>query len=281
MTSARTWWTSWGLAAVLLLAAPAWASATGPAGDEAADDGGGSAPAGDEAAGAVDAAAEPGAPVFPDPVLMRRGKTYRGVGAALSITGAVAFVAGFNITIAVIRSGNEAALDNLQFYLIPTTVLMVAGLEIGAPLWSVGGAMVRQLTRRTKGDEKLRRPVANDPRYWQGQMLGAFGTAMALTGGMGVMVGTLIMVAGIWVNERAADAATSEFLDGARPWLIAGPAIAVGAGTGLLIGGLRLRKTGLDRSQKVRDAYTTAEIFPVPTVDPVSRSAGLVLVGRF
>jgi len=260
------------LAALLLGAAPAWAAeeAAGAAAEEPAD-------AGEATA---DEAQAPVTPVFPDPTLMRRGKAYRGVGAALSITGAVAFVAGFNIAIAVIRSGNEQALDNLQYYLIPTSVLMVVGLEVGGPLWSVGGSMVRQLTRKTKGDEKLRRPVANDPRYWQGQMLNAFGTATALSGGMALMVGMLTMVGGIWVNERALETA-GEGLLSPRPWLIAGPAIAVGVGTAMLITGLKVRKTGLDRSQKVRDAYSMTQVYPIPYADPVNRGGGLALAGRF
>jgi len=270
MTRRSTWVIVLGLAALLLGAAPAWAS-TEPAGGERSGD-----PADDEPA----ATAEPIAPVFPDPTLLRRGKTYRGVGVVLSITGAVAFVAGFNIAIAVIRSGNDAALSALPYYLIPTSLLMVVGLEIGAPLWSVGGSMVRQLTRNTKGDEKLRRPVANDPRYWQGQMLHAFGTAMALTGGMAIMVGSLVLVGGIWIVQREAEFAEIGF-DAGRPWLIAGPIAAVGVGTALLITGLKISKTGLDRSRKVREAYATTQLFPIPTFDPVNRSAGLALVGRF
>lgn len=272
MTGRSRWVIVLGLAALLLGAVPAWGSAE--TGDEIGEE------TGEETGEDPAATADPIASVFPDPTLLRRGKTYRGIGAALSITGAVAFVAGFNIALAVIRSGNETALSSLPYYLIPTSVLMVAGLEIGAPLWSVGGSMVRQLTRNTKGDEKLRRPVANDPRYWQGQMLHAFGTAMALTGGMAIMVGSLVLVGSIWIVQREAEFAERGF-DAGRPWLIAGPIAAVGVGTALLITGLKTSKTGLDRSRKVRDAYATTQLFPIPTFDPVNRSAGLALVGRF
>ena len=57
----------------------------------------------------IDEAAPP-APVFPDPVLMQRARTYRTVGATLSITGAVAFVASFNHTLAALRSDSPYAM---------------------------------------------------------------------------------------------------------------------------------------------------------------------------
>lgn len=220
----------------------------------------------------------PAAVVFPDPVLMQRARTYRTVGATLSIAGAVAFVASFNLTLAALRSGNEAFAAAMPAWSIPGVVLTFVALEFGAPLWSVGGEMYRQLTRNTKGDEKLRRSVANDPRYWQGRTSAAFGTALALTGGIQLMVGTLLLVGTIWVVERA-DMVEDQTGDTIHPRILLMPIGTIGVGTGMLIAGLELRRQGLERSQSVRDAHAATAVMVVPYFGP--DGGGLALAGRF
>ena len=175
--------------------------------------------------------------VFPDPVLMKRARTYRGVGATLSIAGAVAAVVSFNVALAVIRSGDEQRLQNMRAWAIPLGVVTGVGLQLGGPLWSVGGEMHRQLTRNTRGDEKLRREVANDSRYWQGRTMNAFGTSMALTGGLSVAVGSLLLVGGIWVVDGGVDLADAGVT--VNPNYIGVPILVVGAGAALLVSGLR------------------------------------------
>ncbi len=217
--------------------------------------------------------------VFPDPVLMKRARTYRGVGATLSIAGAVAAVVSFNVALAVIRSGDEQRLQNMRAWAIPLGVVTGVGLQLGGPLWSVGGEMHRQLTRNTRGDEKLRREVANDSRYWQGRTMNAFGTSMALTGGLSVAVGSLLLVGGIWVVDGGVDLADAGVT--VNPNYIGVPILVVGAGAALLVSGLEIRKAGLTRSERVREAYATSQLMPIPYIDPLSRSGGLVLAGTF
>jgi len=225
----------------------------------------------------IDEAAPP-APVFPDPVLMQRARTYRTVGATLSITGAVAFVASFNLTLAALRSGNEAFTAAMPAWAIPGSILTIVALEFGAPLWSVGSEMHRQLTRDTKGDEKLRRSVANDPRYWQGRTQVAFGTTLALTGGIQLMVGTLLLVGTIWVVERG-DMVEEETGDTVHPRILLMPISTIGVSTGMLIAGLSLQRHGLERSQAVRDAHAATAVMVVPYFGP--EGGGFALAGRF
>lgn len=249
-----------------------------------ADPGEGPAPeeengAEDEAQVSGDAALIPAPPVFPDPLLMKRARTYRGVGVTLSIAGAVSALVAFNVSLAVIRSGDEQRLRNMRAWAIPLGVVTGIGLQLGGPLWSVGGEMFRQLTRNTHGDEKLRREVANDRRYWQGRTMNAFGSSMALTGGLSVAVGSLLLVGGIWIVQSSGD-----FEDAGvtvSPDYVGVPIIVVGAGAALLVAGLEIRKAGLTRSERVREAYATSMLLPIPFVDPVTRSGGLVLAGTF
>lgn len=218
------------------------------------------------------------APVFPDPALMRQARAYRAAGATLSVIGAVAFVASFNLTLAAMRSGNEAFMDAVPAWTIPGIALTFVALEVGAPLWSTGGAMYRQLTRDTKGDEKLRRSVANDPRYWKGHLQSSFGTAMALTGGIQLMVGTLLLVGAIWVVQRTEQIEEESGQSVNRAIVLAPVAMLLGS-TGMLIGGLEMRRDGLARAQAVRDAHAATAVLVVPYLD--RDSGGLALVGRF
>ena len=218
------------------------------------------------------------APVFPDPVLMKQARTYRAAGATLSVVGAVAFVATFNLTLAAMRSGNQAFMDAAPAWTIPGIALTFVALEVGAPLWSTGGAMVRQLTRNTKGDEKLRRSVANDPRYWKGHLQGSFGTAMALTGGIQLMVGTLLLVGAIWVVERK-DLIEEEAGQAVNRAIILAPVAMLFGSTGMLIGGLEMRRDGLERAQAVRDAHGATAFLVVPYLN--RNGGGLALAGRF
>jgi len=222
--------------------------------------------------------ASPATPVFPDPVLMKRARTYRAVGVTLSIVGAVAFVASFNLTLAAMRSGDEAFTAATPAWTIPGIALTFVALEVGAPLWSTGGAMFRQLTRNTKGDEKLRRSVANDPRYWEGHLQASFGTAMALTGGIQLMIGTLLLVGAIWVVERS-ELIEEESGQTVQRRIILAPVAMLAGSTGMLIGGLELRRKGLDRSQSVRDAHAATALMVVPYLG--SEGGGLALAGRF
>ncbi len=233
------------------------------------------APQAAEPSGLPEAAAP--APVFPDPVLMKQARTYRAAGATLSVVGAVAFVATFNLTLAAMRSGNQAFMDAAPAWTVPGIALTFVALEMGAPLWSTGGAMVRQLTRNTKGDEKLRRSVANDPRYWKGHLQGSFGTAMALTGGIQLMVGTLLLVGAIWVvqREEMIEEETGQPVN--RAIVLAPVAMLLGS-TGMLIGGLELRRDGLERAQAVRDAHAATAVV-VPYMN--RNGGGLALAGRF
>lgn len=233
----------------------------------------------DEAQESGDATLIPAPPVFPDPLLMKRARTYRGVGVTLSIAGAVSALVAFNVSLAVIRSGDEQRLRNIRAWAIPLGVMTGIGLQLGGPLWSVGGEMFRQLTRNTRGDEKLRREVANDRRYWQGRTMHAFGTSMALTGGLSVAVGSLLLVGGIWVVQGSADLEGSGL--NVSPDYVGVPIIVVGAGAALLVSGLEIRKAGLTRSERVREAYATSMLLPIPYMDPVTRSGGLVLAGTF
>jgi len=221
----------------------------------------------------------PGA-VFPDPRLMKQAKVYRGVGVTLSVVGAVAFVASFNISLAVMRSGDEQLMQMMPAWTVPSMILMGIGLEVGGPLWSVGSEMVRQLTRDTRGDEKLRRSVANDPRYWQGRLMNAFGTAMALSGGIQLTIGTLMLVGTIWVIQRA-DMIEEESGRSVSPAIIALPISLIAGGTGLMIGGLLLRRDGLDRAKTVREAHQLTHLMVVPYADPYARAGGFVLSARF
>ena len=220
------------------------------------------------------------APVFPDPLMMKRAKTYRGVGVALSVVGAAAFIASFNISLAVMRSGDERLMQMMPAWTVPSMILMGIGLEVGGPLWSVGSEMVRQLTRNTRGDEKLRRSVANDPRYWEGRMMNAFGTAMALSGGLQLTIGTLLLVGTIWVVQRS-DMLEEEAGRSISPAIILLPISMIAGGTGLMVGGLLLRRDGLERSAAVREAHRMTRLMVVPFADPLSRAGGVVLSARF
>ena len=258
------------LAAVALWAcAPAMSTETGEQGDEPAAAGG-------EAELTEPAEAFPG---FPDPLLMKRARTYRAVGVTLSVLGGVSLLVSFNASLAVIRSGNEDQLAGMEAWAIPLGIVTGVGLQLGAPLWTVGGEMVRQLTRNTRGDEKLRREVANDRRYWQGRTMNAFGTSMALTGGLSLTVGALLLVGGIWVVQREADLEDAGIAP--SPNFIGVPVAIIGGGAAFLVAGLEIRKAGLERAERVREAYATTLMVPVPYVDPIGRSAGLVLAGRF
>ncbi len=217
-------------------------------------------------------------PVFPDPLLMKRARTYRNLGGVLSISGAVTFLASFNIALGIMRSGDPTWQDAMPYIMVPAAVVMVVALEIGAPLWSVGGEMYRQLTRNTKGDEKLRRPVANDARYWKGRTMDAFGTTMAISGGLEITVGLLTFVGGLWVVQQQEMLAEGGYTP--KPWVIVVPLALMAAGTAQLIGGLELRKDGLERSRAVREAYELTQLFPVPWFEP-GGGGGLALVGRF
>ncbi len=254
------------VAATLLWALPA-AATEGPDPSPQTDD-------------AEPVAEEEPAAVFPDPLLMQRARRHRNTGVALSIAGGVAFVTGFNVALAVFRSGDDGYRQHWAAWGVPCIALTVVGLQVGGPLWSVGSEMMRQLTRNTRGDEKLRRAVANDPRYWKGRTMSAFGTTLALTGGLEVMFGSLIMVALIWAFEQddLFEDAAGETVD--RAWIML-PIGLIGGGTASLIGGLKLRQDGEDRSQRVRDAYATAEVLVIPYADPVARGGGFAVVGRF
>ena len=220
----------------------------------------------------------PIAPVFPDPALMKRARTYRSVGVTLSIVGAVAFVASFNVTLAAMRSGDEDFIAAAPVWTIPSLALTFVALEVGAPLWAVGGEMYRQLTRNTRGDEKLRRSVANDPRYWEGRVLASFGTAMALTGGIQLMVGTLLLVGAIWVVERV-ELIEEESGQAVNRNIVMAPVALLMGSTGMLIGGLEMRRKGMERAQSVRDAHATTAVMVVPYVN--RHGGGLALAGRF
>jgi hypothetical protein len=238
---------------------------------------------GDPAAAASDALELPSAEAvvaFPDPLLMRRAKRLRNAGIALSVAGGVAFVTSFNLALAVFRSGDDSQREHWPAWGVPCIIMTVAGLQFGGPLWSVGSEMVRQLTRNTRGDEKLRREVANDPRYWKGRTMSAFGTTLALTGGLEVMFGSLILVGLIWVFDQSALIEEEAGQSISRAWILL-PAGLIAGGTASLIGGLKLRQDGEDRSQRVRDAYATAEILVIPYADPVAQGGGLAVVGRF
>ena len=245
---------------------PAWAG-------EATTDG--------EVEGSTESATDlaPAYPGFPDPVLMKRARTYRAVGVTLSVLGGVSLLVSFNVSLAVIRSGNEDQLNSMNGWLAPMGIVTAVGLQIGAPLWTVGGEMVRQLTRNTRGDEKLRREVANDRRYWQGRTMNAFGTSMALTGGLSVVMGALMLVGGIWVVQREAEFAEAGIAP--SPNFIGVPIGVLGGGAAILVAGLEIRKAGLERAERVREAHATTQLIPVPFVDPVGRSAGMVVAGRF
>ena len=223
------------------------------------------------------ATSEAPAQVFPDPLLLKRARRYRNGGGVLSVTGAVTFLVGINVALGVMRSGNPQWQDAMPYIMVPAAVVMVAALEIGAPLWSVGSEMYRQLTRNTKGDEKLRRPVANDPRYWKGRTMDTFGTTMAITGGLELVIGVLSFVGGLWVVQQQELLADGGYTP--KPWVIVVPIALMGAGTGQLIGGLSLRKDGMERARKVREAYELTRLFPVPWFEP--GGGGLALVGRF
>ena len=233
---------------------------------------------GDAVVGEEEPTAAP-APIFPDPILVQRARTYRAVGITLSILGGAAFVVSFNVSLSVFRSGNERAREMMPYWLVPCLVVTGVGLTVGGPLWAVGSEMHRQLTRNTRGDEKLRREVANDKRYWRGRTMVAFGTTLALSGGLGLTVGALLLVGGVWVAQRSAELTEAGLA--ISPWVIGAPAIMIGAGTGMLVGGLKLRKDGLDRSDKVREAYATTQLIPIPFFDPIAGSGGLALVGTF
>ncbi|MDP7113523.1 MAG: hypothetical protein QGH45_16265 [Myxococcota bacterium] len=248
------------------VSAPAWADEADTEGEEESS----AEPASDLA---------PAYPGFPDPVLMKRARTYRAVGVTLSVLGGVSLLVSFNVSLAVIRSGNEDQLNSMNGWLIPMGIVTGIGLQLGAPLWTVGGEMVRQLTRNTRGDEKLRREVANDRRYWQGRTMNAFGTSMALTGGLSVVMGALMLVGGIWVVQREAEFAEAGIAP--SPNFIGVPIAVLGGGAAVLVAGLEIRKAGLERAERVREAYATTQLIPVPFVDPVGRSAGLVVAGRF
>lgn len=240
-------------------------------------------PAASRAAAVEVSGAQPSAaavPVFPDPRMMKQAKVYRGVGVTLSVVGAVAFIASFNISLAVMRSGDERLMQAMPVWTVPSMILMGIGLEVGGPLWSVGSEMVRQLTRNTRGDEKLRRSVANDPRYWEGRLMNAFGTAMALSGGIQLTIGALLLVGTIWVVQRS-DMLEEEAGQSISPAIILLPISMIAGGTGLMIGGLVLRRDGLKRSASVREAHQMTRLMVLPYADPYSRSGGIVLSARF
>ncbi len=265
-------WTTAALCVVLLV--PAAARSAGEEPEAAGGEETGEA-AGGEETGAAAAAPEP---VFPDPLLMRRALRTRNGGAFLTIAGAATFVVGFNVVLSLVRTQVEPNGALLAGIMAPSVALLVVGLDVGAPLWSVGGEMVRQLTRHTRGDEKLRRAVANDERYWAGRTMFAFGTSLAMSGGLGVTAGLLTLVGGIWVVQQREMLQESGVQ--ASPLVIMAPATIIGVSTAMLITGLRLVKSGNERSRKVREAYDTALVLPLPTVDPAG-GLGLALAGRF
>jgi len=211
--------------------------ATAPA-DEAGD---AQAPAAAKPVGLppVDALGRP----FPDPTLLKMARRWTISGAVLTVAGASLMVTGMLLGSAVARGQIVVPTEARYGFaglLLGGPCLVVAGL----PLMSSGTFTRGQLRRTIKGVPKVPRTVANEAEYWRAHQLGLYGQGVVIAGGASLLMGVLgIVAAGLAVN--------SEYYD-SRLWAI--PAIALPAGSGMIVAGLFMGKTSRAKMERIQNA---------------------------
>ena len=222
---------------------------------------------------------------FPDPLLLRRSRTWTGLGAGMTGLGSAMVVTGLFVGSAFARG--EIVPPRLELAgplgdrlgdnagaIIPVVVLLGGGLlldVVGVPLLSAGMFMNKQLRRTIKGAEKVPRTVANEERYWNAYASRMFAQAMMITGGGQAILGVLTLVA------IAALIGTENY----DPWMW----LAVGgefvAGAAFIVGGLLLARDADQKMEGVRDEVdpmrqqqALLQLVPVPAFATVPRDGG-------
>ena len=222
---------------------------------------------------------------FPDPLLLRRSRTWTGVGVTMTGFGTAMVISGLFIGSAFARG--EIVAPRLELTdpigqrlgdnagaIIPIVVLLGGGLVldvVGIPMLSAGMFMNKQLRRTIKGAEKVPRTVANEEAYWNAYATRMYAQAMMISGGGAVIMGVLGLVAtGALIGTERYDPLL---------WLAVG--IPFAAGAVFIAGGIYLARHADSKMEAVRDAVDPLRqgrallmLVPTPSVTRISRADG-------
>ena len=179
--------------------------------------------------------------VFPDPFLLKRARSWIGVGAGMTV-GAAGLLGG-GMTLGLAYAREELEVPPQGTFTVLTLFIGGASLGfVGIPLLSAGWYMNQQLRRTIKGAEKIPRTVCNEPAYWSAYAARMYAQGMLVTGGGAMLLGVLSIVGvGALVGTDVYD-----------PGLWAGVVIPFGAGATLIAGAIVLQKQADARMKAVR-----------------------------
>ncbi|MBN95144.1 MAG: hypothetical protein CL928_13920 [Deltaproteobacteria bacterium] len=180
---------------------------------------------------------------FPDPALVRMGRSWTGAGIALTATGAALVLGGMVVGSSMAR-GEIVTTPALRGVLVGTMAGGAILVGAGLPTLSAGTFTTRQLLRTIRGAEKVPRTVANERSYWLAYRSSQYGQGVAIGGGGLILLGVVAVAA-------VAATVDTDYYD-ERYWLI--PVGMFGGGAAMTVGGLLWKRQSDQRLESIRDA---------------------------